>query len=167
MWYTRDMRIIGIDPGIATTGFGIIEKTGNKFAVLEYGAILTPAGQPLPKRLGILSNELRQLLSAFTPAVMAVEELFFNKNVKTAITVAHARGAILLNAETHGIPIIGYTPPQVKMAVSGYGKADKKQMQQMVKSLLNLNEVPKPDDVADALAVAICHAHSHKIHSLA
>ncbi len=160
------MRIIGVDPGIATTGVGILETVGNKHKVLYQGAILTKPKTPLSKRLKILSTELTDLIKEFQPETMAVEELFFNTNAKTALIVGQARGVILLAGEMHDLPAFGYTPPQVKTGVCGYGRADKKQVQEMVKRLLNLEKTPKPDDVADALAVAICHGHSYRIKSL-
>jgi crossover junction endodeoxyribonuclease RuvC len=161
------MIVIGIDPGIATTGFGVIEKIGSKLKLIDYGVISTPAHTPLSRRLGQLAAELRGLIGRTTPVHMAVEELFFNTNAKTALIVAQARGVILLVGEETGLPVYGYTPIQVKLGVSGYGRADKNQVQQMVKQLLNLDKIPKPDDAADALAIAICHAHSVRLKSLA
>jgi len=161
------MITLGIDPGIATTGFGVIQKQGNKFAMIEFGVILTPPKTPLPQRLARMAAELRELIRRTQPDHMAVEELFFNTNAKTALIVGQARGAILLVGEEMGLPIFGYTPIQVKLGVSGYGRADKNQVQQMVKQLLGLDKIPKPDDAADALAIAICHAHSVRLKSLA
>ncbi len=161
------MITIGMDPGIATTGFGVIEKIGSKLKLIEYGVISTPAHTPLARRLGQLASELRGLIGRTTPVHMAVEELFFNTNAKTALIVAQARGVILLVGEESSLPVYGYTPIQVKLGVSGYGRADKNQVQQMVKQLLNLDKIPKPDDAADALAIAICHAHSVRLKSLA
>ncbi|MFC1753484.1 crossover junction endodeoxyribonuclease RuvC [Thermoproteota archaeon] len=155
------MRILGIDPGIATTGFGIIDKLGSKHQILAYGIISTPAKTALSKRLASLSANLKKLIIDYKPDFMAVEELFFNNNAKTALIVGQARGVILLASEDNNIPVFTYTPLQVKMAVSGYGHADKKQVQYMVKHLLNLDKIPKPDDAADALAIAICHGHSY------
>jgi crossover junction endodeoxyribonuclease RuvC len=132
----------------------------------DVGVIRTPAGDSLPHRLHQLSLALTQILEKWKPDAMAVEELFFNTNVKTALTVGQARGVILLTGAQFGCPIESYTPPQVKMAVCGYGKADKKQVQEMVKRLLNLSEIPKPDDAADALAIAICHAQSYRFSAL-
>ncbi|MFZ5965751.1 MAG: crossover junction endodeoxyribonuclease RuvC [Bacillota bacterium] len=154
------MRIIGIDPGIAIVGYGVIEYTGNHFTVLDYGAVMTDAKESLPNRLMKLYDGLDVLLERYQPDAVAVEELFFNKNVKTALTVGHGRGVAILAAVKKNINIYEYTPLQVKQGVVGYGRADKKQMQLMVKTLLNLKTIPKPDDAADALAVAICHAHS-------
>ncbi|MGE5329162.1 MAG: crossover junction endodeoxyribonuclease RuvC [Deltaproteobacteria bacterium] len=154
------MIILGIDPGVATTGYGVISYEGNKFKVLEYGAILTKSNVELPKRLLSINNEIIAIIQRLNPQVFAIEELFFNKNIKTALTVGHARGVAILSAANQNLPVYEYTPLQVKQAVVGYGRADKNQVQQMVKIMLGLNEIPKPDDVADALAVAICHAHS-------
>lgn len=153
------MRIIGIDPGFAITGFGVIEYTGNKFSIIDVGAITTEAGLELSDRLLALSNALDELIVKYKPEAMAVEELFFNTNVKTAIKVGHGRGVALLAAAKADIKVYEYTPLQVKQAVVGYGRAKKEQVQQMVKVLLNLEKIPKPDDAADALAIAICHAH--------
>ncbi|MGI6050534.1 MAG: crossover junction endodeoxyribonuclease RuvC [Acetivibrionales bacterium] len=154
------MRIIGIDPGFAITGFGILDYTGNKFSMVDVGVLRTAADIELSKRLLILFDAIEELLEKYRPEVMAVEELFFNTNVKTAIKVGHGRGVALLTAAKAGIDVYEYTPLQVKQAVVGYGRAKKEQVQQMVKVLLNLEKIPKPDDAADALAVAICHAHS-------
>ncbi len=154
------MRILGIDPGIAIVGYGIIEYTGNRFKVIDFGSIQTKAGTPLTERLQIIYTELRQLIYTHKPDCMAIEELFFNNNAKTAITVAQARGVLILGGVNEGLKIAEYTPLQVKQAVTGYGRADKNQVQQMTKALLGLDKVPKPDDTADALAIAICHAHS-------
>lgn len=157
------MIILGIDPGIAITGYGVINFEGNKFKVIDYGAALTAAGQPLPERLQSLYNQLTRVIEQHKPNAFAIEELFFAKNVKTALTVGHGRGVSVLCAAQAGLDIFEYTPLQVKQALVGYGRADKKQIQQMTKVILNLNEIPKPDDVADALAIAICHAHSYKL----
>ncbi len=154
------MRILGIDPGYAIIGYGVIDYEGGKFKVVDYGKVTTPAGLPLSKRLKSIYDGMTSIFEAYKPEVMAVEELFFNTNVKTAIAVGHARGVILLSAENAGVPLYEYTPLQIKQAVAGYGRADKNQVQQMVKMFLKLKEVPKPDDTADALAVAICHANS-------
>jgi len=154
------MVIIGIDPGFAITGYGIIEYSGNKFKLMDVGVITTEAHTELSDRLLTLNNELDVLISRYQPDAMAVEELFFNTNVKTAIKVGHGRGVALLSAAKAGIKVYEYTPLQVKQAVVGYGRAKKEQVQQMVKVLLNMDKIPKPDDAADALAVAICHAHS-------
>ncbi|MBR5157164.1 MAG: crossover junction endodeoxyribonuclease RuvC [Clostridia bacterium] len=154
------MIILGIDPGIAIVGYGVLEYVGNKFHTISYGAITTEAGMKLSDRLRDISESIHILIERFKPDAFAIEELFFNTNVKTAISVAHGRGVCLLSASVQGVPIYDYTPLQVKQAVCGYGRADKKQVQKMVTSLLNLESTPKPDDVADALAVAICHAHN-------
>lgn len=154
------MIILGIDPGIAILGYGVVTYDNNTFSPLDYGAIMTPAGLPLQKRLRRIGEGIDQLIKRFRPDAVAVEEVFFNTNVKTAILVAHGRGVVLLSAAQNDVPAYEYTPLQVKQATTGYGRADKNQVQQMVRILLNLNAVPKPDDVADALAVAICHGHS-------
>ncbi len=159
------MIILGIDPGIAIVGWGVIEFSGNKMKPLAYGAITTPAHTPITQRLKTIYDELSIIIDKYKPEAMAVEELFFNTNVKTAITVAHARGIVLLCASQKGIPDFEYTPLQVKQALTGYGRADKAQIQNMVKIMLGINAVPKPDDTADALAIAICHAHSHNLSS--
>lgn len=155
------MIILGIDPGIAIVGYGVIDYTGNKFTVIDYGAITTPAGMKVEDRLNEIYNSLNVIMDKYKPEFMAIEELFYNKNAKTVINVAEARGVTLLSAARKNIPIYEYTPLQVKQAVVGYGRAEKKQVQQMTKVLLNLEKVPKPDDTADALAIAICHAHSY------
>ena len=147
------MIILGIDPGIAIVGYGIIEYKNSKFRVIDYGAVTTPAGMDILKRLELVYKGIDML----------IEELFFNKNVKTAITVAQARGVTMLACAHNNKPVYEYTPLQVKQGVVGYGRAQKAQVQQMVTSFLNLKKVPKPDDVADALAVAICHAHANKL----
>ena len=154
------MIVMGIDPGFATTGFGVVDYAGNHFKVLDYGVIRTEAGQPFPERLLVLHQQLEALMNTWKPEVMAVEELFFGTNVTTGIKVGHARGVILLAASLKGIPVFEYTPMQVKLAVAGYRGAKKPQIQQMVKVLLNLDSIPKPDDAADALAVAICQSHT-------
>jgi len=160
---SADMIIMGIDPGFAITGYGIVKYEGNKFSVLDFGAITTKASMGLPERLLFLNDRLEELISKYKPGAISVEELFFNKNIKTALAAAHGRGIALLAASRSGAEVFEYTPLQVKQAVVGYGRAEKTQIQQMVKVLLNLPGVPRPDDVADALAVAICHAHSHKL----
>ncbi|HIW93528.1 MAG TPA: crossover junction endodeoxyribonuclease RuvC [Candidatus Flavonifractor merdipullorum] len=154
------MRILGIDPGFAIVGFGLVESGGGRQRLLRCGAITTPAGQPLPRRLRQIADDMDILLTQFQPDAMAVEELFFNNNVTTGIGVAQARGVILLSAERAGVPIFEYSPSQVKQAVVGYGKAEKRQVMDMTKRLLGLNAVPKPDDAADAVAIALCHARS-------
>lgn len=160
------MIILGIDPGTAITGFGIIEFKGNHFQVIAYNCIRTPANTPLYLRLQEVYGGICKLIAQYKPEHMAIEELFFNKNVKTALTVAQSRGVAMLAGANAGLEVYEYTPLQVKQAVVGYGRAEKSQIQIMVKTILNLKEIPKPDDVADALAIAICHAHSHQVNSL-
>jgi len=150
--------ILGIDPGVATVGFGIISDTGGSPKPKRYGVITTPAGMRLALRLKQINDDVSELIKTFKPDAIAVEELFFNTNQKTAVSVAHGRAAIILAGETHGIPMYEYTPLQIKKAITGYGRANKPQMMEMVKRLLNLEKIPKPDDAADALAIAICHA---------
>ncbi len=154
------MIILGIDPGLAIVGYGVIEYLGNKYRVIDYGAITTESDMDFPDRLKIIYDELSHIIDRYKPEDLAMEELFFNKNVKTAIKVGQARGVQILCAKNKGLDIYEYTPLQVKQAVVGYGRAEKSQVQEMVKVLLNLKEIPKPDDVADALAVAICHSSS-------
>ncbi|RJR15521.1 crossover junction endodeoxyribonuclease RuvC [Candidatus Microgenomates bacterium] len=154
------MIILGIDPGTATTGWGVVEKRREKVDCLGVGIISTPAKTALPKRLATIFQDIQELLTTFTPDAMAVEELFFNTNAKTALSVGHARGVVLLAAQKVNIPIFSYTPLQVKMAISGYGRAEKLQIQKLVAQTLNLEEIPKPDDAADALAVALTHGFS-------
>lgn len=154
------MRILGIDPGIAIVGFGLIESNRGSVQMLQYGAVTTEAGLPLATRLVQIENDMTALIVQLKPDEIAVEELFFSKNITTGIAVAHGRGVILCTAERLGVPIFEYTPMQVKQAVAGYGLADKKQVMDMTKRLLKLKAVPKPDDAADALAIAICHARS-------
>lgn len=157
------MIIMGIDPGFAITGYGVVKYEGNKFSVIEYGAITTSASMELPGRLLHLHDRLEELIERYKPDNIAIEELFFNKNIKTALTVGHGRGVAILAAAKSGVEVFEYTPLQVKQAVAGYGRAEKVQIQQMVKIILNLPAIPKPDDVADALAIAICHGHSHRM----
>lgn len=154
------MIILGIDPGIAIVGYGVITYESGRFGVIDYGAVTTKAGMKLSDRLRNIYEDINILIERFKPDACAVEELFFNTNVTTGIAVAHGRGVIVLAAATQNLPVYEYTPLQVKQGVAGYGRADKAQVQRMVKSLLNLPAVPKPDDVSDALAVAICHAHN-------
>ncbi len=154
------MIVLGIDPGVATIGFGVIRADRQKNTLLRYGVITTPAGIPLSRRLLQISGDMEELIHTFHPDEMAVEELFFSKNITTGIAVAHGRGVILLAAEKLGIPIFEYTPMQVKQAVAGYGGADKRQVMLMTQRLLNMKGIPRPDDAADALAIAICHARS-------
>ena len=154
------MRILGIDPGVAIVGFGLIDSQQGRQQMLQYGAITTQAGLPLATRLLQIGRDLEELITRFQPDEIAVEELFFSKNITTGIAVAHGRGVILYTAEKMQIPIYEYTPMQVKQAVVGYGLAEKKQVMDMTRRLLKLKAVPRPDDAADALAVAICHARS-------
>ncbi len=160
------MLVLGIDPGLATTGYGLIREADAGPVLAAYGVVLTPAGAPVPGRLQTLFRELTQLILLHRPDAAAVEKLFFQRNVSTAMLVGQARGVALLALAEAGIPVGEYTPKDVKQAVAGYGGADKPQVQQMVRAILNLAEVPKPDDAADALAVAICHLHSMKLKSL-
>jgi crossover junction endodeoxyribonuclease RuvC len=157
------MRVFGIDPGTATTGYGVIDETAGRLMLVCFGTIRTPAEQPMPARLLELHAQLTKLLALHAPETAAVESLFFQKNVRTAISVGQARGAALLALAQRGIPVGEYTPLEVKQAVTGYGGAEKRQVQVMVRTLLGLADLPKPDDAADALAVAICHAHAQKI----
>ncbi len=156
------MIIIGVDPGIATVGVGVIEVVGNNFKPIEYGTIDTTPDLLFPDRLKAVYDDLCNIINFYKPEDMAIEELFFNKNVKTAIKVGQARGVEILAAVNNRIPVYEYTPLQIKQAVVGYGRAEKHQVQEMVRLLLNLEKVPKPDDAADALAVAICHGSSLK-----
>jgi len=160
------MRIFGIDPGIAIVGYGVIDYKGNNFKVVDYGVITTPASMSPQERLKKVYDELTDILIEYKPDAVAIEELFFNKNVKTAIQVGQARGVEILAVMNQNIALFEYTPLQVKQGVVGYGRAKKKQVQEMVKMLLNLKEIPKPDDAADALAVAISHAHSGQFDKL-
>jgi crossover junction endodeoxyribonuclease RuvC len=152
------MRIIGIDPGTGILGFGVIDVIGTKITMVDAGVITTPAHTPHDERLEDIYNGLTEIIEANKPDAYSVEKLFFTKNVTTAMTVAEARGVALLVARQHKVPIFEYTPPQIKLTISGYGNADKKQVQEMVRLQLGLKEVPKPDDCADALAAAITHA---------
>ncbi len=157
------MRIVGIDPGIAVTGYGIIDKTGNSFRPVAYGKVTTEAGLDTCQRLVHIYRHLLDVIELYKPQCAAVEELFFNKNVKTAITVGQARGVAILAAANAGLDLFEYTPLQVKQAVVGYGRAQKRQVQELVKLLLKLEEIPRPDDVADALAVALCHGSTYRM----
>lgn len=155
------MVILGIDPGTATTGYGVVEFSAGQLAHLTHGTIRTSSNKSLPTRLQIIHEELVLLFERFTPDVVAVEQLFFNRNTTSALSVGHARGVVLLTAAQHGAAVVEYTPLQVKQGVSGEGRADKAQVAFMVRILLSLQQTPSPDDAADALAVAICHAHCH------
>lgn len=154
------MIVLGIDPGVATIGFGVIQAERQKNTLLRYGVITTHPGLPLSQRLLQISRDMEELVHTFHPDEMAVEELFFTKNITTGIAVAHGRGVILLAAEKLGVPVFEYTPMQVKQAVVGYGKAEKRQVMLMTQRLLNMKEIPRPDDAADALAIAICHGRA-------
>jgi crossover junction endodeoxyribonuclease RuvC len=153
-------RILGIDPGYAIVGCGVLEYDGRSFRTLDYGAVTTPAGVEFTARLMAIYEGVSSLLELYHPDAMAIEKLFFNTNQKTAIDVAQARGVILLAAKKFDVPVYEYTPLQVKQSVVGYGRAVKQQVIEMTTRLLNLQKAPKPDDVADALAIAVCHAHT-------
>lgn len=158
------MIILGIDPGIATLGYGVLLAEGGRFSAVDYGVVTTPKGTPLPERLEKLEEGVAALFDRFTPDEVAVEELFFTKNITNGIMVAEARGVVLLTARRRvGNNIFEYTPNQIKMALTGYGGAQKKQMQMMVQALLKLKSLPRPDDAADALAVALCHGHASRL----
>lgn len=154
------MRIIGIDPGYAIVGFGIIEYENSKFRTVDYGAITTEAGTDFNRRLRTIYEDICQILDIYKPESLAIEKLYFQNNQKTAIDVAEARGIILLAATQRNLLIREYTPLEVKKSITGYGQAVKKQVQEMTKRVLHLPEIPKPDDTADALAIAVCHAHT-------
>lgn len=160
------MIVVGIDPGTATTGFGFICETHDGLTLVEYGTIVTPAKIPPEERLVILHNKLTKLLLLHRPESGAVEKLFFQRNVTSALSVGQARGVILLSFAESAIPVFEYNPLEVKQAVSGYGGAEKVQVQYMVRAILGLEEIPRPDDAADALAIAICHLHSQKLKRL-
>jgi len=155
------MRVLGIDPGYATVGYGIIDYDKAKFSVVNYGAVTTAADIPFENRLAEIYNDLCEIIKSCRPGFMAVERVFFTTNQKTAIDVSQARGVILLAAVNNSVEIAEYTPLQVKQSVTGYGKAVKAQVQEMTKRILRLSAIPKPDDTADALAIAICHAHTY------
>ena len=160
------MVILGIDPGYAIVGYGAVEYCQSRFRPLGYGAVTTPAGVPLQKRLLEIHQDMLTLLEQFQPDAVSIEELFFNTNVTTGIAVSHARGVILLALAQRGLRPASYTPSQVKMSVVGYGKAEKRQVMEMTRTLLGLKKVPHPDDAADALALAICHGHSLRADAL-
>jgi crossover junction endodeoxyribonuclease RuvC len=161
------MLVIGIDPGTATTGYGLVQEVDDgSLEVVDYGAILTPPDLPMQQRLLQLYRGLKDILILHHPQSGAVEKLFFQRNVRTAISVGQGRGVALLALAEVQLPVAEYTPLEVKQAVAGYGRADKNQVQEMVRALLGLQDVPRPDDAADALAVAICHLHSHRLRSL-
>lgn len=154
------MIVLGIDPGYAIVGYGVVNYNANRFQIIEYGAVTTEAKTPFTDRLLKIYLGVTEIIKRTKPDALSIEKLFFNTNTTTAIDVAQARGVILLAARENGVPVFEYTPLQVKSAVTGYGKAEKKQVMEMTKNLLGLKAVPKPDDTADALAIAICHAHS-------
>ena len=153
-------KILGIDPGFATIGFGLIASDRGSVQMLRYGAITTPAGMDFPQRLQLIYDDMTELLNLLKPDAVSIEELFFNTNITTGIQVAHGRGVILLACTKYGVPIFEYTPLQVKQAVAGYGRAEKRQVMDMTKRLLHLEKIPRPDDAADGLALALCHARS-------
>ena len=154
------MIILGLDPGLAIVGWGVLESARRGFRVLGYGSVTTPANTPTEERLATIYSDMNELFMRFRPDAVSVEELFFSKDITTGIRVAEARGVLLLSAQQHCVPVFEYSPPQVKQAVVGYGNAEKRQVISMVTSLLSLKAPPKPDDTADALALAICHANS-------
>ena len=154
------MRILGIDPGYAILGYGILDMKGNRFSVVDYGSILTDAGMEMPDRLQVLYDRLTEIIEEYEPEEASIEELFFNNNAKTAILVGEARGVAVLACAQKGLKISEYTPLQIKQALVGYGNATKHQMMDMTKRLLGLSQMPKPDDAADAIALALCHARS-------
>ena len=156
------MIVLGIDPGTAMTGYGLVERTGSRLRAVDYGCLETPAGMPLPQRLLLIQDGLSDLIESHRPDLVAVERLFFNKNVQTAFAVGQARGVALLTAARFGLPVHEYGPHEVKLAVTGHGRAEKIQVQRMVQVVLGLAVLPRPDDAADALAIAICLAHAHR-----
>ena len=160
------MRVLGIDPGTATTGYGVVEEVKGDLKPLVFGVIRTSADRPLPVRLQLIYRALKELAAEWVPTAAAVEELFFSRNVRTAMSVGQARGVTLLALADFGLDVAEYTPLAIKQAVTGYGNADKAQVQEMVRLLLGLAEAPRPDDAADALAVAICHLHSARLTAL-
>lgn len=160
------MLVLGVDPGTATTGYGFIEARGSKLRVIDYGVLSTPAHMDMPGRLRLIHQGLVGLINQYHPQAAAVEQIFYHRNAKTVISVAQSRGVILFTAADAGVPVFEYTPLQVKQSVVGYGQADKRQVQLMVQRLLSLKEVPRPDDAADALAIAICHLHSQRLSQL-
>ncbi len=160
------MVILGIDPGTATTGYGLVEEKGGKLSLIDYGVIITEPEHTAEQRLEIIFDQLGDIIDEYNPDEIAIEELFFSSNAKTAIAVGQARGVILLATQKAGVPMSEYTPNQVKNGICGYGSADKKQVQKMVQMILKLDEIPQPDDAADALAIAICHSSSRKYNNL-
>ena len=160
------MKIFGIDPGIARTGWGVIEEVKGKISVVAYGCVETTPDKNISERLLVVYSEISELLEKYKPDALVIEELFFNTNSKTAFVVGQARGVMLLAGAKKNIPVSIYTPLQVKIAITGYGRAEKRQIGQMTKTILKLDNIPKPDDTADALAIAITHAFSYKINEL-
>ena len=160
------VRVLGIDPGTAITGYAVVDENRGRLSLVAMGVITTPAKTPLPSRLQTIHNSLQELIATHVPDRAAVEELFFSRNARTAMSVGHARGVTLLALADADLPIAEYTPMQIKQAVTGYGNAGKHQVQEMVRMLLNLSDVPKPDDAADAAAVAICYLHRAKLDGL-
>jgi crossover junction endodeoxyribonuclease RuvC len=154
--------VLGIDPGTAQTGYGLVERTGSRLRAIDYGCLETPAAMPLPQRLVLIQDGLVDLIETHRPDLVAVERLFFNKNVQTALAVGHARGVALLTAARYGLPVYEYGPSEVKIAVTGHGRAEKGQVQRMVQTVLGLAVLPRPDDAADALAIAICLANAYR-----
>ncbi|MBR1738941.1 MAG: crossover junction endodeoxyribonuclease RuvC [Ruminococcus sp.] len=159
------MRILGIDPGYAIVGFGVLDYDGVRFTPAAYGAITTEAGMPFDKRLLAIHRDMEQILGKYSPDCAAIERLYFTNNQKTAIDVAQARGVIVQSIAARSLPIAEYTPLQVKVSVTGYGKAEKQQIMEMTRQLLGLAAIPRPDDAADALAIAICHGHTIRFES--
>lgn len=153
------MRVLGIDPGYAIVGYGVVDYIGNKFNVIEYGAVTTQAGVPFDRRLETIYDDITAIMLRTSPQALSMEKLFYNNNAKTVIDVSQARGVLMLAARKNGLEVFEYTPLQVKQSVVGYGRAEKKQVQEMTRRILGLESIPKPDDTADALAMAICHAH--------
>jgi crossover junction endodeoxyribonuclease RuvC len=158
--------VLGIDPGTAITGYGLVQQDGDVLELMGYGTITTPAGQPLPERLQAIYHGLLEVIDQYQPGTAAVEELFFSRNARTALSVGHARGVAMLALAEAGLSIYEYKPLEIKQAVAGYGGADKQQVQEMVRMLLGLEQAPQPDDAADAVAVAMCHIHSARMAAL-
>ena len=157
------MRILGIDPGFGIIGFGVIDKENSGLSVIDYGVITTPKEMPFNERLRVIYDSMNALLDRYKPEQVAIEELYFNKNITTGIKVAEARGIILLTFQQRKLPIFEYTPQDIKLALTGQGRATKHQMQFMVKTLLRLTKIPRPDDAADAVAVALCHSQTNQM----
>ncbi|HHU76451.1 MAG TPA: crossover junction endodeoxyribonuclease RuvC [Firmicutes bacterium] len=160
------MLVLGIDPGLATTGYGLVRKTGDNFQTVDYGCIITAASLPLSERLLGIFNDMNAIIDKYLPDVLSVEQLFFCKNVRTALQVGQARGVIIAAGAKAGCPVYEYTPLQVKQSIAGYGRAGKKQVQQMIRLILGLKEIPRPDDAADALAIAVSHLQTLNWHKL-